>query len=110
MANKSPLQRVRDEHDSKERLAGKVLGFLDTPEDMPSEEFDDRIHKMSNKKLLRLWDLKELVEDQFGSREQLVDEIVDAEASADDTYRETLEGYNLPRLVGVAREQGLVED
>jgi hypothetical protein len=106
---KSPLQRVRDEHGSKEELADKVLDVLEVPEDEDPLDFEERISTLKNKKLLRLWESHQTVQDRFGSKQGLIDKIETAEfpgGHAD--YADKLSGYSLPRLLGLARKHDLL--
>ena len=108
MAKLSPLQKVRDEHGSKYTLAGKLIEILDKPEGEPEEEFEDRIHTMANTKLLRLWDAHQRLEEEYGSKEELVEEITEARfPGGNDDYKETLMGYHLNRLFDLARQHGV---
>lgn len=110
MSSASPLEQVREEHDSKGRLAGKILDHLDAPEHEDPEEFDNRIHTMSNKKLLRLWDSIQRVEDEFGSKSDLVEAIVAEKfPKGNSDYQDKLAGFTYPRLLGLAREVGLID-
>lgn len=105
MPNKSPLQRVRDEHDSKEDLVEKILEVYEAPEEEDPLDFEERISTASNRKLLRLWDYHQLVEEQFGSKQGLIDKITTAKFPGGNSgYTEKLSGYSLPRLVGLARD------
>lgn len=109
MQKNSPLQRVRDEHNSKEELVDKLLDVLEVPEDEDPLDFEERLATTKNKKLLRLWDYSQLVEDRFGSRQGLIDQVTTAQfpgGNAD--YAATLEDLSLPRLVGLAREHGVL--
>ncbi len=104
MAKKSPLQRVRDEHGSKDELAEKVLGILDTPEDEDPADFDHRVRTMSNRKLLRLWESHQRVQDQYGSKSDLVEKITKARfPGGNDDYQRKISGFTLPKLLDLAR-------
>ncbi|MGM0556994.1 MAG: hypothetical protein ACQEVA_11495 [Myxococcota bacterium] len=105
MAKLSPLQRVREEHGSKAELAGKVIGILERPEDELEQEFDHRIHTMSNAKLLRLWNAHQRVENEYGGKASLVEKIVSARFSGgNDDYEAKLMSFTLPKLLDVARQ------
>lgn len=105
MPNKSPLQRVRDEHDSKEDLVEKILEAYEAPEEEDPLDFEERISTASNRKLLRLWDYHQLVEEQFGSKQGLIDKITTAKYPGGNSgYTDKLSDYSLPRLVGLARD------
>lgn len=109
MPDQSPLERVRDEHGSKEELVEKVLDIIDVPEDEDPLDVEERISTASNQKLLRLWDYHELIEDQFGSKQGLIDKITTAKfPGGNPDFAEKLEDYTLPRLVGLARDHELL--
>lgn len=109
MAKQSPLQRVRAEHGSKEELVEKVLDVYEPDEDEDPLDFEERIETLSNKKLLRLWDAHQTVQEEFGSKEGLVDKITTAKfpgGNAD--YADKISGYTLPRLLGLARDHDVL--
>jgi len=109
MPDLSPLERVRDEHGSKEELVEKVLDIIDVPKDEDPLDVEERIATTSNKKLLRLWDDHQLIEDQFGSKQGLIDKITTAKfPGGNPDYAEKLENYTIPRLVGLARDHNLL--
>ena len=104
MAKKSPLQRVRDEHGSKADLADKVLDILDQPEDEDPADFEHRVNTMSNRKLLRLWDAHQRVQEQYGSKDELVEKITAARfPGGNDDYQTKISGFTLPKLLDLAR-------
>lgn len=74
---KSPIQRVREEHGSKEQLAGKLISLLDRRDGEDDAAFERRIRTASNKQLLRLWAAEQRVKADFGGKDQLVTKIVD---------------------------------
>lgn len=110
MPQQSPLQRVRDEHGSKDELVDKILEVLEVPEDEDPLDFEERLETASNKKLLRIWDYHQLVEDQFGSRQGLIDKIETARfPGGNPDYADKISDYKLTRLVGLARDHGVLE-
>jgi len=110
MAKQSPLERVRDEHGSKEQLVDKVLEVLEVPENEDPLDFEERLSTASNKKLLRIWDYHQLVEETFGSRQGMIDKITTARfPGGNPDYADKLADYTLPRLVGLAREHDVLE-
>ena len=99
---KSPLQQVQDEFGSKQALAEKLIPRLERKEDETDEEFERRIETASNRQLLRLWRVEEQIDEEFGSRDALIDSIVElrfGKANAD--YRAKLETYNNARLLDI---------
>ena len=109
MTKKSPLQQVRDEHGSKDELVDKLLDRMDIPEDEDPLDFEERLATVSNKKLLRLWNAHELVDQQFGSKQGLVDKITTARFPGGNTdYADKIVSYTLPRLLGLARDHDVM--
>lgn len=109
MTKQSPLQRVRAEHGSKEELVEKVLDVYEPDEDEDPLDFEERIETASNKKLLRLWDAHQTVQEEFGSKEGLIDQITTAKfpgGNAD--YADEISGYTLPSLLGLARDHDVL--
>ena len=109
MSKLSPLQRVRQEHGSKEELVDKLVDTLEVPEDDDPLDFEERLSTTSNAKLLRLWESYQTVQEQFGSKEGLIDKVTTARfPGGNEDYADKLAGYTLPRLLGLAREQDLL--
>lgn len=104
MAKLSPLQRVREEHGSKAKLAEKVIGILEAGEDEDKADFEHRVNTMSNRKLLRLWKSKETLDSKYGSRDALVEKITKAQFSGGNVdYATKIATYSTPRLLDLAR-------
>jgi hypothetical protein len=104
MTKQSPLQRVREEHGSKAELADKVLGILDTPEDEDPADFEHRIRTLSKRKLLRLWEAEQTVQDKYGSKDELAERITKARfPGGNDDYQRKISGFTLPKLLDLAR-------
>lgn len=105
MAKQSPLERVRAEHGSKEELAKKVVDLIGKREEEEQDEFEHRVHTMSNRKLLRLWEANETLKSKWGSRDALVGAIVKARFPGGNTdYQTKIETYSLPKLIDLARQ------
>lgn len=99
----TPLQQVKAEFGSKEALVDKLLPMLDKGADEDSAEFKARLIRVSNAKLLRLWNREQTLRDGFGSREALVDKIVELASSGkpDADYRRKLLTLSTGRLLSV---------
>lgn len=109
MTKLSPLQRVRQEHGSKDELVDKILDAIEVPADEDPLDFEERLSTTSNTKLLRLWESYQTVQDQFGSKQGLIDKVTTARfPGGNEDYADKLETYTLPRLLGLARDQGLL--
>lgn len=111
MSKRSPLEIVQDEHGSKAELAKKVFDRLDHPEDEDeAHDLEYRVQTMSNRKLLRLWKAHELMEDKFGSKEELVDAIASEKFSGgNEEYAEKISTFTVPKLLDLARQQELIK-
>lgn len=72
----SPLHTVKKDFGSKDALVDKLMPLLDRNADESDEDFKDRLLRVSNRKLLRLWAREQDLRSRFGSREALVDQIV----------------------------------
>lgn len=110
MTDQSPYQIVQDEHGSKAQLAKKVFELLDHPNDEDEAyDLEYRIQTLSNRKLLRLWHAYQVLEDKFGSKDELIDAIMGAKfPEGNDDYRQKIETFTVPRLLDVARQHQLV--
>lgn len=110
MTNRSPLQLVEEEHGSKAQLAKKVFELLDHPDDEDeAHNLEYRVQTMSNRKLLRLWNAHQLMQEKFDSKDELIDAVMDAKfPGGNEDYRAKLETFTVPKLLDVARQEGLV--
>ena len=108
MVKTSPLERVRGEFGSKDALAEKVLDVLELGEEEERETLSARVHGMSNKKLLRLWDAHQQLNERFGSKDALVERLVKARyPNGNSDYQTKLGSYTAPRLLDLARQEKL---
>jgi hypothetical protein len=99
MAVKSPLALVKETFGDKAKLV-EALEKL-TGEDlwMSRTNKNKGLAHVSNAKLLRLHAIFEAVKEKFGTREKLIDSIVDLEKRSKDTgLRQRLLGWPVPRL------------
>lgn len=99
----TPSQIVKDQYGGKEALVEKLAPLLDRGEDESEADFKDRLSRVSNKKLLRLLEREELLRDRFGSREALVDAIVESKTGGkgDADLRRKLLGLSTGRLLAL---------
>jgi len=87
----SPLHTVKKDFGSKDALVDKLMPLLDRDADESEEEFKDRLMRVSNRKLLRLWSREQDLRSRFGSREALVDQIVEMTGGDADNRRKLLD-------------------
>jgi hypothetical protein len=76
MPKLTPVQEVRQRFGSKAELAKQLLPVLERDEDVEAEDWERRVNTMSNKQLLRLMAVHELVKKRFGSKDKLVEAVV----------------------------------
>jgi len=97
---KSPLASTKERFDSKEKLVQAVQKLA--TEDLWLDRVNETkgLGKVSNQKLLRLHDVLSDAKKRFGSRQKLIDAILElAKRSKDQGYATRLGGYPLPRLL-----------
>ena len=105
-AKKSPLARMKDEHESKEKLVDRVMTVLGqigkSVED--KDELKARLLAASNKKLLKLFTVGSEVKSKYGSMEKLADAAAQALGRAKDApYVAKLKGMTAARLLDLLR-------
>ena len=87
----TPLHTVKNDFGSKEALVEKLVPLLDRQDNESDGEFKERLMRVSNRKLLRLWQREQTLRSDFTNREQLVDQIVEAKLGRADTeFRNSL--------------------
>ena len=99
MSSKSPLARVKEQFGDKEKLVEAVqkLGGDDLWVARTNEN-KGLVH-VSNAKLLRLHRVLTEVKEKFGTREKLVDAILELEKRTKDAgYKQRLSAWPVPRL------------
>lgn len=104
MKKKSPFERVASEHESKTKLVEKLLNMLDRG-DEPKEDLQERLTRLANSKLLRIYDTATTVKSRFGTKEKLVDELLKLmNRTKDSDYRTKLLTFTSIRLMGLYRD------
>ncbi|HEX8793739.1 MAG TPA: hypothetical protein VF765_22505 [Polyangiaceae bacterium] len=99
MSTKSPIARVKEQFGDKEKLVEAVqkLGGDDLWVARTNES--KGLAHVSNAKLLRLHRILTEVKEKFGTREKLVDAILELEKRAKDAgYKQRLSAWPVPRL------------
>ena len=98
--NKSPLIRVKERFESKEKLVKAVESLANKDLFLDNVSEIKGIAKISNAKLLRLHDVLSHVKEKFGSRDKLIENILEAEKrTKDEGYKARLGRFPTPRLV-----------
>jgi hypothetical protein len=103
----TPLQTVKKTFEGRAKLVEQLAGMVDKQNgDTTTEEVKSRLMGLSNKKLLRLYQVEEKVRQRFGDRTKLVAHIVDARKkaglTADEAFQTKLETYSKARLLDLA--------
>ena len=106
MSKKSPLQQVKEQFGTKKALADQLIPVIDRLNPNESDaDFARRIQAASNKQLLRLHAVEQTVKERFGSRDALIDAIVQAKfGKANADYRQSLTKYTKVRLLDLHRQ------
>lgn len=101
MAKLSPLQIVKRDFGSKEKLVDKLAGsIIERIEGEGDDDFRQRLLSISNKKLLRLNAVSTRVSSDFGGKEGLVDAIVGMKFTKPNAdYKTKLMTFKITRLV-----------
>jgi hypothetical protein len=107
MAAKSPLQKVKD-NGGREKLVSDLTGMVDDLRDEGATALTSRLSRLSNKKLIRLYEIENKVREKFGDRAKLVDHIIEvrttAGLTADENYKNALASYSKGRLLDLTRQ------
>jgi hypothetical protein len=97
----SPLQTLKKSWKDKAGLISEVKALAtDTLWNDRRLNGDKGLDSVSNKKLLRLYDILTRVKKEFGSRAKLIDAIAGAQGRGkDEDYKKSLERFSTPRLL-----------
>jgi hypothetical protein len=99
MAHKTPLARVNETHGDKAKLVAAVEKFTGDDLWVARTNKNKGLAHVSNAKLLRLHAIFTEVKAKFGTREKLIDAIVELEKRTKDAgYRQHLSAWPVPRL------------
>lgn len=99
MATKTPLTVVKDKFGDKAKLVEAVETFVNDDLWVSRTNKEKGLAHVSNAKLLRLYAIFTEVKQKFGTRDKLIDAILETEKRAKDTgYRQRLLAWPVPRL------------
>jgi hypothetical protein len=104
MAKKNPLAIVKERFTDKTKLVEAVQAFITDELWLPRTRADridgsKGLEHVSNAKLLRLYDTFSLVKSKFGTRDKLIEAILELEKRSKDAgMRARLGAYPIPRL------------
>jgi hypothetical protein len=95
----TPGKTVKDRFGDKKKLVEALKPFLGADLWVSRENSDKGLGRISNAKLVRLFDTFSAVQSKWGTRAKLIDAILDAEGRAkDDGYKARIETWPVPRL------------
>ena len=69
----TPLHTVKEQFGSKEALVGQLIPLLEKDEGESETEFKERLLRVSNRMLLRLWNREQTLKSAYGDRAGLID-------------------------------------
>ncbi|MEM6996395.1 MAG: hypothetical protein AAF721_38175 [Myxococcota bacterium] len=99
MANKTPLQTIKDDHGGKAALIDKVLPLIDNLPDESDDDCKKRLAHVANRKLLHLLEVGEKAK-ALGGRDGLVKTIAELKGQPKDhEYTDRLKQQTLGQLV-----------
>lgn len=105
---KSPLQTVKENFESKAALVKAVRDLAGKDLWIDRTSGDGDLEQVSNKKLLHLHEVFSTVKSEFGSRDKVIDRIVELESRAKDKdYRTRFEKWPTPRLLDYVKARQL---
>ena len=97
----TPLHTVKNEFGSKEALVDALMPQLDRGADESEQDFKERLMRVSNRKLLTLHKREQALRSDFGSREKLVDQIIELRSDVDAGLRDRLLSQSTGRLMSL---------
>jgi len=104
MSAKSPLARMKEKFGDKAKLVQSLEKLIGEELWVARTNKDKGLAHVSNSKLMRLHAVFSEVKEKFGTRERLIDAILDLEKRAKDTgLRERLRAWPVPRLYDTFR-------
>ena len=104
MSRKNPLAEVKEKFGDKEKLVAAVEKFTGDDLWVARTNKDKGLAHVSNAKLLRLHALFTEVKEKFGTREKLIDAILEQQKRSKDTgLRQKLSAWPVPRLYDTYR-------
>lgn len=103
MAKKTPLQLVKDQYGSKDKLIDAVVALVDRDEGETEDEHRKRLKYVSNAKLLHLQAVAQVAHN-LGGRDGMVDKVLAWKGQPkDNEYRDALKRLSLGRLVDLTQ-------
>jgi hypothetical protein len=102
---KSPLARVKDEHESKEKLVDRLMSVVSAiTKTEGGEDLKAKLLAASNKKLLRLHEVSSEIKSKYGSVDKLAEAVGGALGRAKDApFVDKLKTYTPARLLDLLK-------
>jgi hypothetical protein len=98
----TPLHTVKEQFGSKEALVANLAPVLERDGAESDADFQERLLRVSNRKLLRLLERQEQLNNGPGSREALIDQIIEAKIGRkDEQLKAKLLGHSTGRLLSM---------
>ena len=95
----TPAQTVKDRFGDKKKLVDALKPFLGNELWVARENKDKGLGRISNGKLLRLYETFSAVQSKWGTRAKLIDAILDLEGRVKDAgFKTVIEKWPVPRL------------
>lgn len=102
---KAPLALVKDRFGTKEKLVEQLAGQVEPLEGESREDLKTRLAGASNRKLLKLLEVEEKVQELFGSKDKLVDAVLQlarpGAKKVDEDYRAALAARSKAQLLAM---------
>ena len=106
---KTPMQTVKERFGNKEKLVGELVGMIKRPAEVTKDQFKKKLQAQSSRKLLILHARETTVKESFGSREKLIDSLLNANMGKnkkeDKGFRLHLEKRTNGQLLDLARRK-----
>ena len=100
----TPLHTVKEKFGSKEQLVGQLVGLVQKVDEETESDLNERLMRVSNRKLLALYERETTLKARFGDRTKLVSALVLKQAGrADADLTAKLAQYSTGRLLSMAR-------
>lgn len=100
----TPLHTVKEKFGSKEQLVGQLVGLVQKSDEETDSDLNERLMRVSNRKLLVLHERETALKEKFGDRTKLVSALVLKQAGrADADLTAKLTQYSTGRLLSMAR-------
>ena len=107
----TPINKVKKQFGSKEKLVDTILGLIKRSTDQSKDQFKRILQSQSNRKLLILFKREQTVKEQFGNRDKLIEAIAKSAKgkTEDKDYRKQLNLRTTGQLLDLAKRKSLMK-